>query len=351
MTAIALPSDTVAIYADQSLSDLLNSFNKLSVVLDSKDNEMHKLAILRRLEKEISDKFIQPIQMIATTSANQIEEEKSALQQSAYYVCAVFGFLQRAAGGYLFSSSLFALIPGITYTPLAVLVSLYIVLDNLLFYAFEIAFLRKYFQRAIAEKADASLNEVYAEQLEVTEHIYKMLDARETTRWPSEDYKPYLDCLIAFKTDLCDKQARMGEYVRSPLKRGIESGLLYFGVFTSIADSYFMVKMTLLALHLTLMSSPFCWIFAVGILLSSSILYYAMTVKSMSKMINPDMKSHRILKGNLTLFKENYGKRQPYFDEKPGASKTAANDGDTTEESSPHSQTPDIEMQVGLQHH
>jgi len=287
MTAIVLPQEIVTIYAEQPLPDLLSAFNQLSAVLDNKDNEMRKLAILRRIEKEISDKFQQPIQIITTTSASQLEEDKSALQQSAYYVCAVFGFLQRAAGGYLFSSSLFALIPGITYTPLAVLVTLYIILDNLLFYAFEIAFLRKYFQRAISEKTDASLNDVYAQQLEATEHIYKMLDSRETTLWAAEEYKSYLDCLIAFKADLCGKQERIEEYVRSPLKRGIESGLLYFGVFTSIADSYFMVKMTLLALHLTLMSSPLCWIFAVGILLSSSILYYAMTVKSMSKMINP----------------------------------------------------------------
>ncbi len=295
-----------------STLQLLNTFKQLSVSLDNLADEHKKLLIIKQIEARLNARFSPPIRPIPIPCV-PTNDYQQALLKLTYQFCMIFGFFDKAASSFLFGSNLFSAIPGLSHPTLLVLTSIYTLLDAILFYAFEISFLKEALGIEFVDDSSCELNKVYTEQLESVVRINIMLHRRETYDWDKADYDQYCQCMTELNTHLIRKQKTMKEYARSGLKMGIEYCVTAFGALSSIADSYFMAKTALLSLHVSFMGSPLGWAFVVCMVVSSLVFYYSMSVKSMSKLLNPDMQSYNTLKTDLTFFKTQHEHSVPYM--------------------------------------
>lgn len=309
---IPFPEFYLTKYEDVSLEELIAEFRILDAVLDNQEFETRKLMILQRVEQQLQQQMRYPIIHVVEVS-HEVNDYRRLLCKFTYQFCMTFGFFEKAAGSFLFGSTLFALIPGIGSFSLYALTTIYTLLDAMLFYAFEVTLLRKSFGIIFSNQGACLLNETYAQQLKTTLAINLILDNRETVDWHLDTYLTYCEAIKIFNGHLLRKHNCMGDYMRSQSRIYLEYGVVMFGGLSSIADSYFMAKNALLALHISFLSSPIVCVLVVAMVVSSLVFYYAMGAKSMSKLVNPDRKSFYALKNNLTLFQQKFENRQPYM--------------------------------------
>lgn len=307
---ITLPAEFIAMYERQSLMELMQEFQNLSKQSDIQEHETRKLSILKIFEERLLKKAQQPVITIPITAPKSFEQQ--AFIKFAYRFCMLFGFFEKAAGSFLFGSTLFALIPGINQFSLYALTVIYTLLDALLFYAFEVSFLKKHWGMGFSDNGKSLLNKTYIQQLEVLTVINIILNSRETFDWEQKEYREYCVALKHLNQYVIKKHSTMGEYASTPTRVAIEKGVIIFGALSSVADSYFMAKTALLTLHISFMSSPLGWALVVAMIVSALVFYYAMGVQSMSKLVHPDRKSFYALKDNISLFKQKYENREPY---------------------------------------
>lgn len=311
---ITLPQQFFSVYEQQPLPQLMAEFRELDIVLDNQEYETRKLIILKIIEQRLRTKLNRPIVPMVEQSAI-VSDHKQAIVQFVYKFCLVFGCFEKAAGSFLFGSNLFALIPGISHFSLYTLTIIYTLLDALLFYAFEVSFLKKALGVVFPEHGACILNATFSDQLQTTIEINLMLNRRESIDWEIEnakEYEVYCDAAKLFNHHLLKKHATMKEYTTSTWKRCIENGVVLFGAISSVADSYFVAKTALLTLHISFMSSPIGCALVVAIVVSALVFYYAMGARSMSKLINPDRKSYNALRDGLGLFRSEYEYSAPY---------------------------------------
>lgn len=309
---IPFPTNFVMKYENQSLGELVTEFQMLDRVIDNQEFETRKLIILQIIEKQLRSQYARPIQPIVVESP-QSSDYQQLLLKLAYQFCMVFGFFEKAAGSFLFGSNLFALIPGIGSFSLYALTTIYSLFDALLFYAFEVSFLRKALGIIFSDNGACLLNDTYAQQLACSIEINILLNRRETFDWEQRTYQKYCEALQLFNTHLLKKHATMHVYHQSKFRMGVEYAVVMFGGLSSVADSYFMAKTAMLALHISFMSSPLACALVIAMVVSALVFYYAMGVKSMSKLVNPDRKSYNALKEGLTLFKSEHACSKPYM--------------------------------------
>ncbi|HVT62597.1 MAG TPA: hypothetical protein VHD33_03830 [Legionellaceae bacterium] len=314
-----MPASVVPIKPLTALSpQLLQEFKQLcQVPLDKPSNENRKLEIIQAIEHLLKNKMQHnPIIPLSAEDEETITNYQQTLIKLSYQFCMIFGFFEKAAESFLFGSNLFAVIPGISNPTLLFLTCVYTLLDALLFYAFEISLLKKAFGIVFSDDNATLLNKIYQQQLQSVIHINIFLHGAEIWDWEAEYREQMIKCMTVFNQHLIRKQQTMKAYHRDAWKMGIEYGVIAFGSISSIADSYFMAKTALLALHISFMTSPIAWILIVGMVTASLMIYYATSVKSVMKLLNPDRKSYHALQERLTLFKSTYEHNTLYVPEK-----------------------------------
>ena len=304
---ITFPADFVAMYNQKPLAQLVAEFQKLDEDLNNQEFEMRKLMIVNRLLAHLKGSA----DVIAAEDPKSSAYSQSVLKV-AYLFCLLFGGLENGASSFLFSSNLFIIIPGISQFALYSLISVYTLLDAVLFYAFEVSFLKKALGIVATDNSKSLLNETYAQQLKSVMEINCILKAKETDTWDPADYEAYCAARDVFNDYLLKKNGAMQNYVSSPLLIGIEKGVVLFGALSCVADSYFMAQTALVTLHVSFMSSPLGFALVVGMVVASLVLYYTMRVQSMSELLHPDRESHNALQADLIKF-ERYVHRQTYI--------------------------------------
>lgn len=308
---ITLPPQFVNMYQHQALHVLITEFKALDKKLDNLEYETRKLIILKIIKERLRLKLHMTNEPI-NIPPEVIPDYKQNIMQFVYRFCLVFGCFEKAAGSFLFGSNLFILIPGISHFSLYALTTIYTLLDALLFYAFEVSFLKKALGVVLTENGACLLNETYKEQLQTTIEINIILNRRETFDWNADEYLAYCEAMKLFNAHLIKKHSGMKKHSTTMLKRCIENAVVLFGALSSVADSYFMAKTALVTLHISFMSSPLGCALVIAIVVSALVFYYAMGMKSMSELLNPERKSHNSLLEGLTLFRKEYEKREPY---------------------------------------
>lgn len=295
---LTFPADFVAMYNQKKLAELVAEFEKLDTGLNNQEFEMRKLMIVNRLLAHLKGS----VDVLAAENPKSSAYSQSVLKV-AYLFCLLFGGLENGASSFLFSSNLFIIIPGISQFALYSLISVYTLLDAVLFYAFEVSFLKKALGIVATDNSKSLLNETYAQQLKSVMEINYILNAKETAEWNQADYTVYCAARDVFNNHLLKKNDAMLNYVSSPLLIGIEKGVVLFGAFSCVVDSYFMAQTALVTLHVSFMSSPLGFVLVVGMVVASLVLYYTMRVQSMSELLHPDRESHNALQADLIKFK------------------------------------------------
>lgn len=303
---ITFPGQFVTMYNQSSLAELMVEFQTLDVELDKQEYETRKLMIVNRVLLHLKgERDVLPERSLNSSSYSQ------ASLKIAYLFCLLFGGLENGASSFLFSSNLFIAIPGVSQFALYSLISVYTLLDAILFYAFEVSFLKKALGIIATDNHDILLNETYEQQLKAVMEINSILNDKITHKWDQKDYAVYCEAMAIFNGHLLKKHAIMQDYVSSNLRIGLEKGVVLFGALSCVADSYFMAKTALLMLHVTLTTSPLGFALVVGMVVACLVLYYTMRLQSMSKLLNPDRKSHNALQVGLIDF-EKYVHRASY---------------------------------------
>lgn len=269
--------------------------------------EYKKLALIQAIEEHLHKALPEAI---VKTDPQAIHNHKtiSTLAMGSYYVFILFGLLEKAAGSFLFGSTFFKLLPGISYPLLIVISTIYTLLDSFLFYAFEISFLKNAFGLSFKSTGAALLNEIKLEQLQSVIHINQMLRDKDTNTMDKKLYQAFCKSRDLFNSELLNKQKDMHAYPQSWSTIILQYSVIAFGALTSVTDSYFMAKAYILAIHVSLLSPLGCAVMAC-VMISGLVYYYAMGIKSVNKLVNPDFKSYESLKKGLTLFKEQYAGR------------------------------------------
>ncbi len=288
---------------NDSKSDLLSLMNGFqSLTADSSSyvrdiqTEHNNLMIMRALAARLERRSIH-----AETSPEASNYDSGLLTRVFYFFILSYGSLQRAVGSYLFGSTLFLLIPHINSIVLMTLSSLFVVLDSLFFYAFDVSFLKSAINIEDKPTEIGLLNQIYVEQRQAVKAINRALSHVTSLQFDSSDRQAYSNCKNIFNQHLLEKLKRMEEPELSWQMLCLEYAVIAFGAFSSITDSYFVFSL----LHLSFFS-PLGAMLAIGFILSGLALYYVMGVKSLNKFINPDLESFQTLKGKLSKFKAEF---------------------------------------------
>ena len=301
-----MPQTTLVILVDDidsqsDLSSLMCKFKSLTASNpgDARDiqTEHKNLVIMRAVAARLEKKSIH-----TETSLDASNDDSGLLTRVFYFLILIYGSLQRAVGSYLFGSTLFLLIPHIHSIALMMLSSLFVVLDSLFFYAFDVSFLKSAINIEDKPTEIGSLNQIYVQQRQAVKAINRALRYEVSLRFKPSECNAYSTSRDLFNKHLLEKLKRMEEPKLSWRMLCLEYAVIVFGAFSSITDSYFVFTL----LHLSFFT-PLGAMLAIGFILSGLALYYGMGVKSLNKFINPDLESFQILKEKLSKFKTEFG--------------------------------------------
>lgn len=299
---VAIPN--VDIYQTWESSALIREFESLTVYkkrhAENIEKELKNLAIIREVAARIEKKSSR-LGMHTDTSLDVSSTYSELLARPCYLLILSFGILQRAVGSYLFGSTVFLLIPHISSPVLIALSMFFVALDSLLFYAFEVSFLKSIMGIKDEQTGLGLLNQIYLEQRASAKKINRALNNVDSLEWNDHERQVFMRCKNLFNDHLLEKLNSMQAPQRSWAMGCLEYAVVAFGAFSSIVDSYFAFTV----LHIAFLT-PIGFIVALGMAIAGLALYYGMGVQSVNKLINPDLESFEVLQEKLSKFKAEF---------------------------------------------
>ena len=305
-----MPTTPLKCDDNASLEQLIQSFQAKNVVTQKHRLriEKQKLAILKVAEKQLKSLLHQ-----SNNKGNKAKDGEPKPPESrfkylsrrvSFYFLLIFGLFQDIAGSYIFSSTLFALIPGITLPGVIIASICYTFLDSILFYAFEVSLLKDALGIPHASTDTEALIHTYEEQISLTKSLHDELSSMHVLELETLTFERFQQLTQLSSEDLHAKHQSMGEYQESTLKKIFKYALLSFGALSSIAASYFWADSILGILGGGLIGTPVGWGLIALTIIAGLGYYYAMGGTSMIQLVNPDYEAFQTLKISLSDFQE-----------------------------------------------
>ena len=226
--------------------------------------------------------------------------EAGLTEHGLYYFLLTFGLIEQCAGSFVFGASLFGLIPGISNFSLIAVSLIYTFLDSLLFYAFEVTFLKEALGINSLNSEFGELLKVYKEQLYYIELLNIHIDALK--RNPNFTNDVLLETLEKLNQDMIKKCQQMQEQEVSSLRTSIQYGVLSFGVLANVAESYFLAHSFLILLAPTLAFTGMGYLLIAITIIANLGFFFAMGANSVVKIIHPELDDFKALKQELNHF-------------------------------------------------
>lgn len=291
------------------VSVLIFEFNAVMQQMASGDllvlNEQ-KLRLIKRLETMINQHVPLQFRPKPTHEKNNTALLQETCQQLFYQFLLVFGLFQDAIGSYLFWNALFLLIPSIS-NPVLVVVSLFCTfLSSILYYAFQVAFLKDAFNLAHDDTDLGLLLASYSSQLEAIIAINQVLSSMWMLPIDNAVYDEYAQLLTLLNQDLRDKHATIAAYTETTFKQILKASTLAFGALASVASSYFTSNLLMGILAASLVGTPLGWALTLLSIVADLGYFYALGATSMAHLINPDLDNYQTFKNNLSEFNATY---------------------------------------------
>lgn len=287
------------IFVFQKLSSNIHPNNRL-------DEEKQKLNLYRRLESKITSEVLCQSDITSSEEAKGDSPLKFALKILFYYFLILFGLLQDIAGSYLFGNAVFSLIPGISTSALFIASITYTILDSILFYAFEVSFLKEALGLPYATDEASQLIETYSQQLKVVISMNQALSIFTALNIENKQYDRYIDMIKLLNQDLRNKDLKMGCYQESLLKKILKFGVITFGALSSIAASCFWAQSLIEVWMASLVGTTWALGFTALVITAGLGYYFSMSARGMGRLVNPDYDSFQSLKEELALFRKTY---------------------------------------------
>lgn len=274
---------------DISLENLFTeNFNNLP----SLEHEKLKLNWIKKFFNE---------QNVLDFKKTQIDLNNSCFSQKIlYYFLVTFGLIEQCAGSFVFGSTLFGLIPGLSQFSLIAVSLIYTLLDSLLFYSFEISFLKEALGIQLNHSDLSSIIQIYKEQLYYVELINIHINALK--RNGNLNSSELINTLQILNDDLIKKCEQMQEYKISNIRQTIQYGVLTFGVLSNIAESYFLAHSFLLLLSPAIGFAGIGYLLIAITIIANLGFFYAMGANAVVKIMHPELDEYKALKNDLNNF-------------------------------------------------
>lgn len=268
--------------------------------------ELDKLAVIKKL-----DEYLKTIYIEKQSQNGQKKHKKKhfmPLRTIFYYFLLLFGLMESAIGGYLAAQSLLTLIPALT-NPYVIAGSIAITLiECTLFYVFE----NSRFKESLGLPATITLRtkliQTYIKQIKTLEQINKMMfDVKFMSTVYKAKYNRLAQLALLINQDIEKKQAMLGEYHETPIKKLIRTFVIGFGAVMCVASTYFGASSLITLFSPTLLGTPVGWTI-IAIMMGASLgFYFARRGKGMIKLLNTEYMPYQTLKHKLKHFesKEN----------------------------------------------
>lgn len=269
------------------------------------DLEKQKLKIIQDFEK-ILNKIIPQENVLSVNKDNSVFSLSQTSREMLYYFVLIFGMFESIAGSYLFGSTLFSLIPGISDTVHLIASIVFTALDSILFYAFEVTFLKDCLGIPHDDTDFTQSIETYSSQLSTTITINKLLATIYMLDVDNVLYDQYINLTKLLNDDLRIKQGKMKPYPESMLTNILKMVVLVYGAISNVAGSYFFSNAMLNMVAASMVGTPLGCTLVVLTMLCGLGFYYAMGCTSMINLVTPGFDQYQALKTGLGLFKVNY---------------------------------------------
>lgn len=230
---------------------------------------------------------------------------KSTAIQLLYWSLMVVGLLQQAVGSYLFATTLFSAIPALLAILLKGISVVYVILDAIIFYAFNACFLKEALSLPQQSNNVGSLLKIYTEQLLITTELNQSLSSLLVFKMDKKQYEYYVELVVLMNEDLRRKNITMQNHSDSSFNKVLKYGVIGFGLLSNIANNYY------LGIAFAAVIAPVVGPFLSSIIIYLTIIsglsvYYAVGVTSIMRLANPNKESFDSLKIKLIEFSENY---------------------------------------------
>jgi hypothetical protein len=294
--------------ATLGIPQLKAKYRSLCIPANSKERvalEQQKLTLIKAIDNKIRTEV-----SLRPTVANQEPPAPSKLKKMSwkalYYFLLLFGLFEDTAGSYLASTALLALLPGL-FNPFIMITSiLYTVLGCILFYAYEVSFLKDALGIPYTNSNAHQLLVTYSEQLKAIKTINQHITSVPIITIDDEEYDNYLQLVALLNQDLQIKYNAMDSYQESTAKKILKFGVLAFGALSSITGSYFMATYLLALMSTALIGTPVGWGIVVLAIIAGFGFSYVMGNRGLARLFNPDYNNFKELKKELRLFQEEY---------------------------------------------
>lgn len=272
--------------------------------------EQQKLEIIQSTERQLRELLSHHVNGALRKDPSDVKEKismfQAILQKIAYYFLIFFGLFQDIAGSFIFSITLFSLIPSISQPALMITATIYTVLDSILFYAFEVSLLKEALGIPYESTELEQHIDIHRQQITWVTIINDHLSKLPVIYLDPNLYEQYARLATQFNQDLCDRDKAMSEYQESVTKKILKISLLTFGALSSIAASCFWADSILSIWAASMIGTPVGWGLVALTVIAGLGYYFAMDGSSIVQLVNPDYKSYLALREESTKFRSNY---------------------------------------------
>ena len=286
--------------------ELMNEFKALSMQ-DNLTAEKQKLDIIHAFEKIIKKALPPQYRLAESLKPDADFPMDPTVRDALYYFMFAFGLFESVAGSYLSGAALFSLIPGISNPALMISSLVFTILSSVLFYAFEVTFLKEALGISSINTDFTEKVKTYSSQLNTTIAINRLLATIHVQDMNTALYDEYVQLTGLLNQDLRNKLANMGQYPESLLKNVLKIGVLAFGALSSIAGSYFFANSLMAMVAASWVGTPIGWTVVILTVIAGLGFYYAMDATSMIRLVNPAFDTYATLKQDLERFEAVYG--------------------------------------------
>lgn len=284
------------------IADLTKKFEQLTLKkeLSSREKircEEEKLEIFQRLESHLKKLLV----VSEKVAEKKVKKKRfMSLRKGFYGFLLFFGLIEDSIGSFLFAQNLLILIPKIT-NPLVLLGSVIIMLINsILFYAFEASILKSALGIAGSSKQRRHLIQIYNDKVDSLENINKLLFNIDIAHQVNLSfYKSLIKLAMQMNQDIEELQQNIGKYKETLPKKMARWFVTGFGAAMCAAGTYFMATSLLTVVAASLLGTPVGWALIALMMIAGLGFYFAMQGKSMVALLNPEYSPFKALKKDL----------------------------------------------------
>lgn len=286
-----------------SLPELKTSYLILLKAQNGIQNEREKLQILIDVKNKLRNEL--PENNFSGNRENYRVTQKNVVVYILYWLLIIIGLTQQTVGSYLFATTLFSIVPGLSATFLAVISIIYVILDAIIFYAFNASFLKDALNLPQRSSSVGTLLKIYNEQITVTIELNESLSKLSILKMDKNHFRDYVKLVVLMNQDLRTKNEEIQKCQLSSVNKILKYAVITFGLLSNIA-SYYYLGMAFSAFILPVVGVFLAQIMILITIISGLSFYYAIGVTSIIRLADPHKEELDALKKKLTDFSEKY---------------------------------------------